>query len=218
MNELAVKTNHELESIRIWFAEKQSVLTTTTTTNSSVKPVLKKFRKGAYLPKSVTLNLLENTSMNSSLLEEQSSPSTSNNPQPKHTHVTPVKASTECMSLSYAKKTTSSNAAAAVIASPLSLSSPSAAVLFGLQSCNSFSIPSEVPGNLPLNTSTHNTSAARLLASKIEFINGSSELQPIISSNNHNVSRDETSTDLSCIDDVVVAAFINDFSYEIVQK
>jgi hypothetical protein len=104
-------------------------------------------------------------------------------------------------------------------ASTLSMSSPSAAVLFTLNS-NSFSIPNEL--HYP-NTFSNSNSTSKLLASKIEYINGTAELQSIVNDDNqnHNINnytKSEMSTDLSCIDDSVINAFINDFSYEIVHK
>ena len=74
----------------------------------------------------------------------------------------------------------------------------------------------------------------KLLHEKVEFINSNSELVLKKTSNEQSGStsvclnesgprksfglKEENSTDLSCIDDVVLAAFINDFSYEVVQK
>ncbi len=102
-------------------------------------------------------------------------------------------------------------------ASNLSMSSPSAAVLFTLNS-NSFTIPNE---NCLNNSLSISNSASKLLASKVEYISGTAELQTIVNDDNkifHHLNKSDLSTDLSCIDDSVINAFINDFSYEIVQK
>ena len=99
-------------------------------------------------------------------------------------------------------------------------SSPSAAaaVLFTLNS-NSFSIPNEHSHSIISN------SASKLLATKIELINGNAELQTFVNDDNlhsknlvNNISKSDVSTDLSCIDDSLINAFGNDFSYEIVHK
>ena len=99
-------------------------------------------------------------------------------------------------------------------------SSPSAAaaVLFTLNS-NSFTIPNEHSHSMISN------SASKLLATKIELINGNAELQTFVNDDNphsknlvNNISKSDVSTDLSCIDDSLINAFGNDFSYEIVHK
>lgn len=177
---------------------------------------------------------------NTSLLEDSNSSSNSPNTSPQDPipvstnnqvmrlkssvsqHITPVKMS-NCAELqrNLQKKTPS-------LISSFSLSSPSAAVLFGLNS-GSFSIPNDLGGGVNSSYHNHNTSAStRLLASRVDLISGNSEVQAISAlrcksegSTGHNVHQcpsDENSTDLSCMDDVVIAAFVNDFSYEVVQK
>lgn len=99
------------------------------------------------------------------------------------------------------------------------MSSPSAHVLFTLNS-NSFTIPNETSMN-----NSHNVSSnTRALASRMELINGNTDLQTISNDGNHlqqpmnNLSKSGDSTDLSCVNESVLHAFCNDFSYEIVQK
>jgi hypothetical protein len=95
------------------------------------------------------------------------------------------------------------------------------------------SIANEIPNatSTYANASNSNTkSASKLLDSRLDIINGTSEVQTIISdsgkkiknaTSNRNSIGDQNnlvydySTDL---DDPVLAAFANDFSYEIVQK
>lgn len=214
------------------------------------KASVKKFKKANLVVNSIALALLNET--NTSLLDQSSSSSSSSNPSPQkaqanpetlneerkqtddliNQNLTPVKSNSNSP-LRLKEKTQKTPS----LVSSLSLSSPTAAVFFGLANNNSFSIPHDMT-NLNysvLNTShqtVHNTSATtKLLASKVDLISGNSDVQTIITknfkqeslsniakTNNSNQSRSENSTDLSCIDDVVLAAFVNDFSYEIVQK
>lgn len=99
------------------------------------------------------------------------------------------------------------------------MSSPSAHVLFTLNS-NSFTIPNETSMN-----NSHNVSMnTRALASRMELINSTTDLQTLANDGNHlqqptiNLSKSGDSTDLSCVNESVLHAFCNDFSYEIVQK
>lgn len=111
--------------------------------------------------------------------------------------------------------------------SSLSLSSPSAAVLFGLNS-NSFSMPSELPPASTMTTAAKASSASKLLVSRADFLNASCEQQQQhtpngLLKNNASISRDhETSAaDLSCLErscDVVMDALMSDFSFDNVQK
>lgn len=108
------------------------------------------------------------------------------------------------------------------------MSSPSAQVLFNLNSNqNSFTIPNDVSINTS-NTNNNNTSISSKLTTKLELINGSADVQAIVNDENHlyppsaNLSKSggsNNSTDLSiCINDSLFNAFSHDFSYDIVQK
>ncbi len=107
------------------------------------------------------------------------------------------------------------------------MSSPSAQVLFTLNS-NSFTIPNDASFSAG-NTSPGLLKNKNVLASRLELINGTSQLQSIMNDENklkvHTdggggyLSKSENSTDLSlCVDDSIFNAFCNDFSYEIVKK
>jgi hypothetical protein len=134
--------------------------------------------------------------------------------------------------------------------SPMStFSSPSAAVLFGLNNSNNsfsmFTAPDQInftsplPPPPPQSNITPNNNNTSKLASRLEIINGSTDIQTISADINlnsrhssikrtssikrnrqqlDNYSQSDVSTDLSCIDDAVIAAFANDFSYEFVVK
>ncbi|RNA06659.1 POU class transcription factor 1 isoform X4 [Brachionus plicatilis] len=199
---LANHINYDEDMIKNWFNEKHQM----TKPNFSVK----KFKKTNVVN---TLNLLENDSSlqesisNSSddhekLIFEAKQMTPKKNPKDQGQH----------------KKTPP-------FISSFSMSSPSAAALFGLNTHNSFNISTDIPINGPLNASNHNSSATtKLLASKVDLMSGSTELQTIKptdaknSACSANLSKSDNSTDLSCIDDIVLAAFVNDFSYEIVNK
>ena len=221
---LGDKLNFDPELIRIWFNDKQK----------TVKNSIKKFKKGN-LVNSLAINLNgssftdNDTSMSSvtfsPCLNNHQSPSVSHKLTKSQSILGTNQSANNCTPfrpngtqsaqnlINNFKKTPS-------LVSSLSLSSPSAAVLFSLNS-NSFSMPNE-----NLNTTPIHNSATKLLASKVDMMNSTSEM-PIITasankrdneSNMNNMSREENSTDLSCLDEAVIAAFINDFSYEIVQK
>ena len=100
-------------------------------------------------------------------------------------------------------------------ASSFSLSSPSAAIFFGLNS-NSFSVPGDMQ--------QHSASVTPRM-SKSEHTNN--DLKSNTSATNYgfnkenkqgNLNLTNTNTSMSNIDDVIIDAFMNDFSYEIVQK
>ncbi|CAF0745024.1 unnamed protein product [Brachionus calyciflorus] len=212
INNIANEINYDEDLVKNWFNDKQQVLKS----NSTVK----KFKKNNVVN---VLDLLENnTSFANTSLDESSSSNTSLKQdfskeneiteEPKQT-TTPKQI--EELNTNQLKKTPP-------LISSFSLSSPSAAYLFNLNSHNSFTIPVDLPLNSSIN---HNTSAtSKLLASKVDLISGNMELQTIKTNlqrksleNNIN-NKSDNSTDLSCIDDVVLAAFVNDFSYEVVQK
>ncbi len=232
---MARKLNHDQELIRFWFHEKKTSATPNNNTcsnakneNSNLKQQnIKKFKRGANIACSVAITLLNETS---SAMEDETSHSLSSSvvqsPQANFNSLkskfTPNRVTPSRLSIiqnSNSKKTPS-------LVSSLSLSSPSAALLFNLNSNNSFKEES-----FQMSTSNANF---KLLHEKVEFMNSNSELVLKKTSNeqNGNLSiglnesgprksfglKEENSTDLSCIDDVVLAAFINDFSYEVVQK
>lgn len=108
------------------------------------------------------------------------------------------------------------------------MSSPSAQVLFNLNSNqNSFTIPNDVSMNTS-NTNNNNNSMSSKLTTKLELISGRADVQSIVNDENHlyppsaNLSKSggsNNSTDLSiCINDSIFNAFSHDFSYDIVQK
>lgn len=108
------------------------------------------------------------------------------------------------------------------------MSSPSAQVLFNLNSNqNSFTIPNDVSMNTS-NTNNNNNSMSSKLTTRLELINGTADVQAIVNDENHlyppsaNLSKSggsNNSTDLSiCINDSIFNAFSHDFSYDIAQK
>ena len=206
ISKLASQINYDEDMIKTWFNEKQQ----TSKQNYSVK----KFKKTNLVD---ALSLFENSSCSDQTVS--SIDDNDNNDDKKNicklNKVTPKKNLDTENQLKITPPFISS----------FSISSPSAAALFGLQ--NSFSHPTDTVTNESLNTPIHNSSiTSQLLASKVDFMSGTTEVQTIKSINDeksiiglsNNVVKSENSTDLSCIDDVVLAAFVNDFSYEIVHK
>lgn len=203
---LANQINYDEEMIKNWFNEKRQLIKP----NNSVK----KFKKTNIVN---TLNLIGNdSSSNESNHLDNSEVSDNENNRSVIKQATPIKKQIDQKNL---KKTPP-------FISSFSISSPSAAVLFGQSTQNSFNIPTDIGINVSLNTSNHNSSATtKLLASKVDLMSGRTELQIIkpineneLVCNAKNSSKSDNSTDLSCIDDAVLAAFVNDFSYELVQK
>ena len=203
----------------MWFTDKQKSLTK-----------IKKFKQG---------NLVNSLAINSSLTENDTSVSSQCSPHcatPNQAHYTGRKSTGSARHLIlgatqnsintpskaspfYAKQKIAMDMLKNTPSKASSLSSPTAAVLFGLNS-NSFSMMNE---NLNTTLPSVHNSATKLLAAKVDLINSTTELQSIITSGGkvqeeqnslHNISN---STDLSCIEGITTA-FAYDFSYEIAQK
>lgn len=204
---LANQINYDEEMIKTWFNEKRQI----SKQNYSVK----KFKKTNVVD---ALSLFENSSCSDQSPSSLDHNHTDNDDKKKALNLK--------MDPKKKKKIENQLKQTTPFVSSFSISSPPAAALFSHQ--NSFSHPTDTVIGGSLNTPSQNSSLnTKLLASKVDFMSGNTEVQTIKSINeekslialkNDNIIKSENSTDLSCIDDVVLSAFVNDFSYEIVHK
>jgi hypothetical protein len=216
MKELAAKINIELGAMRLWYKKKQQ----------NVQSCLKKFKTSNIAP-SVALNLLVT---NSSVPDNDNSVMSNPTSSP-FVHISSIatrptqnKCIAQLSSNANANVTTPVKQIASALtadqihhaffkgqtphASSFSLSSPSAAILFGMNS-NSFSVPNEVQYNANAASSrTQTTTVTKTFVDQHDKENKPS---------NHNLSF-TNNTSISNIDDVIIETFMNDISYELMQK
>jgi hypothetical protein len=232
MGEMALKLNIEFEIVRVFYKKK----------HKTIQSTMKKF-KTANLAPATALNLLVS---NSSCAEEPASNPTSSpfininshlqqQQQQQHHHphrlaqnkcltqlsanaiinnansngtVTPVK---QIMSAALTADQLHTNLfkAQTPAASSYSLSSPSAAILFGMNS-NSFSVPSEIQFNVTSSRAArHNAKSQSSEQHAADNKENKPENQSVNFGNN---------TSVSFIDDAIIDAFMNDISYDFIQK
>jgi hypothetical protein len=213
MQQLATKTNIDLEAMRLWYKKK----------HQTIQSTMKKFKTS--IAPSLALNLLVTNSSvpdneNSALSNPTSSPFVHTHSQTAHPAqnkcITHLSSNTNASNVITPVKQVASALTADQIhhnffkgqtpgASSYSLSSPSAAILFGMNS-NSFSVPNEVQYSL-------NTASSRMHVTKTYGNHDDKENKPSY----HNVSCTNNAS-ISNIDDVIIETFMNDISYELVQK
>ena len=225
IEELAVKIKADADLVKLWFRKKHQ-------TNQSI---MKKF-KTSNLAQSVALSLITANTGNSSFLEDNSLLSNTSSPHINITNnqqqtsfyktttkylnnnlnvnnqnlITPIKHTSTAITSDQIHA--SLFKAQTPLTSSFSLSSPSAAILFGLNS-NSFTVPNDIQQNTKATTTTTTTT------SRFEQQQQLNDSLPHHNKENRGANQSMTNnTSISNIDDVIIDAFINDFSYEICQK
>jgi len=227
LRSLSTRLKQEEEEVSMWFAEKRV----------SLKKNKKKFKQSNVLDGLLNSSVdNESSFLNSSDKDQPAQAAALENKRPSKSlpgmwqQSTSVKAPCPNQKVALLRHTDALNQISSSL-TPIrmnpayEMSSPSAQVLFTLNS-NSFTIPNETSFSAS-NTSPGQLKNKSMLASRLELINGTGQVQSIMDNESRlqvvngggYLSKSDNSTDLSlCVDDSIFNAFCNDFSYEIVHK